>query len=103
MKFFVTLFFFLANAEERAFYVLGYQETASWSPGNASGADPTVTYFAGQRKVIVILVCSTNGSEAFEVLGEDPAFTYTFRLTSKCACWNGCTGKCRCNVIIGLA
>lgn len=88
---FLPFFFFLANAEERAFYLLGRQESALWSPGNDNGADPTVTYSGDLRKAIVILVCSTNGSEEFEVVGEEPAYTYTFRLTSKCACWNGCT------------
>lgn len=95
--------FFLANAEERAFYLLDRQESALWSPGNDNGADPTVTYSGDLRKAIVILVCSTNGSEEFEVVGEEPAYTYTFRLTSKCACWNGCTSMSRFNLIVGLA
>lgn len=34
-----------------------------------------------------------SGTEVFEVLGEDPANHYTFRLIHKCACWNGCSIK----------
>ena len=85
--------FCLATLDERASYTLAYQETASWNPGNTSDDVPTIIYAANGRKVIVKLECSTNGSEVFEVEGENPAYTYTFRLTHKCACWNACTSK----------
>ena len=74
-------------------YNLGNQGTASWNPGSEIGSSPSVTYTHGERTVIVKLQCSTTGTEEFEVLGEDPKNYYTFRLTHKCACWNGCSGE----------
>jgi hypothetical protein len=71
---------------------LGTQESASWNPGTKTNDSPSIIYTEGDRKVIVILQCSTSGTEQFEVLGEDPIKVYVFRLTHKCACWNGCSG-----------
>jgi hypothetical protein len=73
-------------------YNLGTQGTASWNPGSESDV-PSVTYIHDVRTVIVKLQCSTSGAEEFEVLGEDPTNYYTFRLTHKCACWNGCSSE----------
>jgi hypothetical protein len=65
----------------------------SWHVKNDSVDDLSIRYRYDSRQVIVELVCSTNGSENFEVFGEHPGLTYTFRLTHKCACWNACTSK----------
>jgi len=74
-------------------YALGTQESASWNPGAETGGIPTVIYSAGDRRTLVLLRCSTTGTEEFEVLGEDPVNTYIFRLTHKCACWDGCSSS----------
>jgi hypothetical protein len=47
-----------------------------------------------ERISYVYLNCSIDGSEEFEVLGEDPIRTYKFRLTHICACWDACNSKC---------
>ena len=73
-------------------YNLGNQETATWNAGGGSDP-PSVTYAHAGRVVTVKLQCSTSGTEEFEVLGEDPKNFYTFRLTHKCACWDGCSSE----------
>ena len=73
-------------------YNLGTQETATWNAGSETNS-PFVSYAHVGRIVTVKLQCSTTGAEEFEVLGEDPTSFYTFRLTHKCACWNGCSSE----------
>lgn len=73
-------------------YILGVQESVFWSPGSGEGAMPSVTYTYGTRTVVIGLQCSTTGVDEFEVIGEDPMLVYIFRLTNKCACWDGCSG-----------
>jgi len=72
---------------------LGTQESAKWSAGNGTSSAPTVSYTYQERQVVVELICSTNGTSLFEAFGENPRNTFKFRLTDKCACWDGCTGK----------
>jgi hypothetical protein len=74
-------------------YALGTQQSALWNPGAETGGVPSIVYIYGEKTVFVMLQCSTNGTEEFEVLGEDPMNVYVFRLTSKCACWNGCSSE----------
>lgn len=87
--------FCVADGEDpRSFAIsLGSQESATWNAGHDSDENPSVSYSANMRTTHIILKCSTNGSEAFELLREDPEYTYTLRLTHKCACWNGCGSK----------
>jgi hypothetical protein len=87
------LIIFLVGADGTPVYTIGTQESASWNPGTESGDIPTVIYTYGEKRTIVILRCSTTGMEKFEALGEDPPNTYIFRLTHKCACWNGCSSE----------
>jgi hypothetical protein len=74
-------------------YAIGTQESALWYPGGETGDSPSVTYSLGERTVVVKLQCSTSGTEEFEVFGEGPKDIYLFRLTHKCACWDGCEGE----------
>lgn len=74
-------------------FTLGTQDSASWNPGTAIGANPLVTYSYGAKKVIVELVCAKSGPGDFEALGENPENTFKFRLTNKCACWDGCSSE----------
>ena len=53
-------------------FTLGTQETASWSSGGGLGSTPSVSYSSGAKQVVVALICSTDGSEQFETLGEAP-------------------------------
>ncbi len=75
-------------------YTLGTQASALWNPGAETGGIPSVAYIYGEKTVVVLLQCSTTGTEEFEILGEDPINVYIFRLTHKCACWDGCSSEC---------
>jgi len=58
------------------------------------GSIPQVSYSSGEKQVIVLLQCPDAGEEQFEALGEGPELNnYKFRLTHKCACWNGCSSE----------
>jgi hypothetical protein len=72
---------------------LGLHETARWNPGAGLGSNPTVTYTAGEKTVIVTLECKRSDPDEFEALGEEPINTYKFRLATKCSCWDGCGSK----------
>jgi hypothetical protein len=74
-------------------YITGTQESAKWNIGNEINDSVTITYSTHIRTTIVKLQCSPTGVEEFEVLSEEPASVYTFRLTHKCACWNGCSSE----------
>ncbi len=74
-------------------YAIGTQESASWNPGTGTNDSPSVSYSNGEKRVIVSLECSVTGVEKFEALGESPTNTYTFRLTHRCACWDGCSSQ----------
>lgn len=73
-------------------FALGTQDSAKWNPGDA-GSNPTVSYTDGSKLVRVELICSEDVRGDLIALGENPMNTYKFRLTSKCACWNGCRGE----------
>ena len=73
-------------------FALGTQDSATWSPG-AIGGTPSVTYSSGGKIAYVNLICSKDGTEDMQALGENPINTYKLALTSKCACWNGCGGR----------
>ena len=74
-------------------FVLGTQAKAVWSQGAGLGSTPSISYSEGLKQVQVSLVCSDSTTPEFEVLGESPINTYKFRLTHKCACWDGCAGE----------
>ena len=73
-------------------FAIGKQESASWNPGTPS-TSPSVTYTYDGKRVIVALQCSPTGAEEFEVIGELEENVYHFRLTHKCACWDGCSSE----------
>jgi hypothetical protein len=74
-------------------FPLGTQESAVWNAGAGLGSLPSVTYSSGEKRVAVTLECVRDGTKGFEALGEDPMNYYKFRLTHKCACWDGCSGE----------
>lgn len=74
-------------------FTIGVQDSAIWHPGSETDKAPSVTYTHGEKRSVVELQCSTTGEEDFEVLGEGPINHFTFRITHKCACWNGCSSK----------
>ncbi|UJR08149.1 hypothetical protein I4U23_012425 [Adineta vaga] len=78
------------SADGKYSFSIGLQNSAQWNPGAGLGSIPSVTYIDGQKQTNVQLQCSTDGSEQFEALGESPTNFYKFRLTHKCACWDGC-------------
>jgi len=52
-----------------------------------------LNYVYGDKKVNILLQCSTEGNNELQAFGEDPVNTFKFRFTHKCACWNGCSRK----------
>ncbi|CAF3734598.1 unnamed protein product [Adineta steineri] len=78
------------SADGKLSFSLGKQESVKWNPGAGMGSIPSITYTQGAKVVTVTLVCSTDGSEDFDAMGESPINNYKFRLSHKCACWNGC-------------
>jgi hypothetical protein len=83
----------LVSGDGKETFTLGKQESASWNPGSGSNDIPSVNYVYGAKKVDVLLQCSSEGDNEFQAFGEDPVNTFKFRLTHKCACWNGCSSK----------
>jgi len=73
-------------------FILGKQDSTVWNPGAGLGSTPFVSYTYNEKKVSVSLQCGTDKDNELEALGEDPVNTFKFRLTHKCACWNGCSG-----------
>ena len=80
-------------ADDKLNYPLGDQNSIQWKfdPGRDL---PTLVYSEGGRKLVVTLFCQeTSGDDVLDVYGEDQSpGTYNMKLTSKCACWDGCKG-----------
>ncbi len=90
------LFYFslcLASRDKTLTFILGTQDSAKWDAGAGPGTNPTIAYNYGEKQVSVELVCSENTTAEFEAIGENPINNFKFRLTHKCACWDGC--KCK--------
>ncbi|XP_033111095.1 uncharacterized protein LOC117112144 [Anneissia japonica] len=78
---------------------LGTQASAKWSMCDEDPNKNCISYTAKQdnvdRTTIVVLTCNPSGETTFSVDGEFPGSNppqYIYRLTSKCACPNGCGG-----------
>ena len=74
-------------------FPIGVQDSAQWNSGGETGSLPSVTYRLNEKTSTVTLQCTTDDSNVFEALGEEPINHYRFILKNKCACWNGCGGK----------
>ena len=79
----------VSNGGEETF-TLGTQESAWWDVGYEGNDVASLNYMYGDKKVNVILQCSSEGNNEFQAYGEDPVNTFKFKLTHKCACWNEC-------------
>jgi hypothetical protein len=84
--------FCLVSLDGQFTYVLGTQASAQWDAGSP-GNNPTISYSADPKKVQVELVCQEGSPGDVQAVGEGPDNYYKFRLTGKCACWNGCKGE----------
>ena len=89
----VTIEVALVSKDLKLRFTLGTQDSAKWNPGAGLGDVPSVSYSFGPKQVQVSLVCSDSTTAEFEPLGESPINMYKFRLTHKCACWDGCKGE----------
>jgi hypothetical protein len=83
----------LVSNDKKFTFILGSQESAKWDAGVGPGTNPSISYSQQDKKVTVELVCSDKTDADFQVVGEDPINNYKFRLSHKCACWNGCGCK----------
>ncbi|CAF1526013.1 unnamed protein product [Adineta ricciae] len=76
-------------------YPIGYQNFVYWLNMNAtSGLNPTIVYpiTTSNRLLKVELICdrTSSANHHLQVVGETAVGEYYMRLTSPCACWNGC-------------
>lgn len=88
-----SLIFFIVSIDGQYQFTLGTQESANLNTGFGSGSNPAISYSYGTKIVYVELVCSTDFPGNLEAMGEGQIETFFFRLTSKCACPNGCQSK----------
>ncbi|CAF4522053.1 unnamed protein product [Rotaria sp. Silwood1] len=76
-------------------YTIGLQEYAYWvNMNNTKNFVPGIVYpsLSHNRRLSVQLVCDRSlSSHHLQVLGETSVGEYVMKLTSPCACWNGCT------------
>ncbi len=89
----IDFLFGLVSVDGELAFIIGTQNSVQWSEGAGLGQNPSVSYSAGPKTSVVELICSTDETNTLEALGEGPPEIYKFRLTTKCACWNGCKGK----------
>ncbi len=89
----IDFLFGLVSMDGTLTFIIGTQNSVRWSDGAGLGQNPSVIYSADTKISVVELICSTDETNTLEALGEGPPEIYKFRLTTKCACWNGCKGK----------
>ena len=85
--------FYLVSRDKTLSFILATQDSAKWDAGAGPGSNPSISYTYREKKVSVELYCSNTTTAEFEAIGESPINVFKFRLTHKCACWNGCGGK----------
>ena len=85
---------YLVSIDGKYSFDIGVQDSATWSAG-ATGGFPSVTYTSANREktTIIQMQCAKDDTNDLEALGEGPTNTYKFRLTHKCACWDGCSSS----------
>ncbi len=78
-------------------HILAVQNNVQWDTKPGTTDNPTLSYTyqsdTGQKNVQIEMICTPDSPDSLEVLGEVGVGNYQFKLTSKCACWNGCPGK----------
>jgi hypothetical protein len=74
-------------------FIIAKHDSVTWSSGAGLGSLPSITYSYMDKKTVVQLQCGVDSDNLLEALGEEPTNNYKFRLTHKCACWNGCSGE----------
>jgi len=77
----------LVSNDEQQTTALGTQESAWWDAGSGVNSVPSVNYVYGDKKVSVLLQCSTEGNNEFQAFGEDPVNTFKGRGDISYAKW----------------
>lgn len=85
--------FNLASENGKSSLRLGTQESAKWNVEPNTDGALSISYTSLNKTTIVELLCSNDGTSSFKALDDTSMNIYKFRLTHKCACWNGCEGK----------
>jgi len=71
-------------------FILGKQDSAKWDAG-VGATNPMLSYSYKEKNVQIEMNCAQDKTTPeLEALGEGPQNFYKFKLTSKCACYNGC-------------
>ena len=84
---------YLVSKDRTLTFILAKQNNATWNPGRGLGDLPSITYSYEEKRVFIQLQCATDETNELEALGESPINFFKFRLTNKCACWDGCKSK----------
>lgn len=74
-------------------FALATQDSTTWKLDDAPEPNPLITYSLGPKQVTVYLQCSDSTTPLFTAVGEVSTNAYVFRLSHKCACWNGCKSR----------
>jgi hypothetical protein len=84
-----------ANGSDR--HILARQDNVQWNTKPDTNDNPILSYsYQGDTRLNIVqieMICTPDSPDSLEVLGEFDPGNYQFKLSSKCACWNGCQGK----------
>lgn len=90
-------FLYLVDKNRGISYTIGLQDNAYWinMDSNTNNSIRSIVYptlSSSNRRLTVQLICDqTISSHYLQIFGETSLNEYTMKLTSPCACWNGCT------------
>ncbi len=78
-------------------HILAKQDGASWELNHPTTPNPVLKYQyngdTGQKNIEIEMICDPNQDGSLEAVGEMGTGFYQFKLTSVCACWDGCKGE----------
>ncbi|CAF3589833.1 unnamed protein product [Rotaria socialis] len=77
-------------------FILAKHDSAVWIPPIGFGGSATLTYTYQTKHVKISMQCTKDTEvNVLEIISESPQETYNMKLSSKCACFDGCKSKYR--------
>ncbi|CAF3188455.1 unnamed protein product [Rotaria socialis] len=75
-------------------FILAKHDSAVWIPPIGFGGSATLTYTYQTKHVKISMQCTKDTEvNVLEIISESPQETYNMKLSSKCACFDGCKNK----------
>ncbi|CAF4700051.1 unnamed protein product [Rotaria socialis] len=72
-------------------FILAKHDSAVWIPPIGFGGSATLTYTYQTKHVKISMQCTKDTEvNVLEIISESPQETYNMKLSSKCACFDGC-------------